>query len=457
MSEKIEIKPQPGRQTQFLASPADITIYGGAAGGGKTWALLMEPVRHIKNGEFGAVIFRRSYPEITREGGMWDESMRIYPLLGARGTKDDLRYTFPKGSHITFAHLQHDLTVYDWRGAQIPLLEFDQLETFMEQQFFYMLSRNRSTCGVKPYVRATANPEPGWLANFLAWWIAEDGYADLSRAGAMRWFVRVGETIHWADSPDELRAQFPDLSANQPQSVTFIPATIYDNPILMQRDPGYLGRLQALPFVDRERLLGDAKRGGNWKIKPTAGKVFNRGWFEIIDVLPAGPIRIVRGWDLAATEKELKKDDPDFTAGVKMAKIGDLYIVLDCKAEQMEPARTDTLLKNTASQDGCLVAVRWEMEGGASGKRDNRYIATLLAGYDARGARPYSDKITRAKPLAAQALAGNVKLLRGAWNEAWLEHMHNQPEWPHDDIMDASSIAFNELAIPVREAGSYQG
>jgi predicted phage terminase large subunit-like protein len=69
----------------------------------------------------------------------------------------------------------------------------------------------------------------------------------------------------------------------------------------------------------------------------------------------------------------------------------------------------------------------------------------MLVGYDGRGIKPQGDKITRAKALAAQSLAGNVKLLRGSWNDMWLNHMHGQPDLPHDDIMDASSGAFNEL------------
>jgi len=205
-------------------------------------------------------------------------------------------------------------------------------------------------------------------------------------------------------------------------------------------------------------LLCDRARGGNWVVNPTAGKVFNRGWFEIVDAVPSGG-RTVRFWDLAASEKKLAKDDPDFTAGVKMKRVGDTYFVLDCIEEQMGPAATDERILNTASQDGRTVEVRWEMEGGASGKRDNRYLVSKLAGYDARGVRPQGDKLTRAKELSAQALAGNVKLLRAPWNERWLTHMHGQPDLAHDDIMDASSGAFNELAaaLPRRQGGSYSG
>ena len=79
--EVVEIKPQEGRQENFMATPADLAFFGGSAGCGKTWALLLEPVRHIDNSGFGAIFFRRTYPEITVQDGPWDESHKIYPLL----------------------------------------------------------------------------------------------------------------------------------------------------------------------------------------------------------------------------------------------------------------------------------------------------------------------------------------------------------------------------------------
>lgn len=451
MGAAMEIRPQP-KQEQFLACPADIAIYGGSAGGGKTWASLIEPLRHVRNPRFGAVIFRRTFPEIIREGGMWDEATAIYPLLGARTNRNDMTFRFPKGAKISFAAMQFEDDKEGWKSAQIPLLIFDQLETFTEGQFFYMFSRNRSTCGVRPYIRATCNPEPGWLADFLAWWIDDDGYANLERAGKLRWMVRLGDDqIAWYDSQTEAEAAHPDIPA---KSVTFIPATVYDNQELLAKDPAYIANLKALPLVDRERLLGDAKRGGNWKIKPSAGKVFNRAWFKMVDAVPAGGI-VVRRWDFAATEKELSKPDPDYTASCLMLAVAGSYYILDVTNEQIDPARIDRTYENTTRQDAARFKrderrylSRWEQEPGSAGKRESWRMVKMIAGVDARGVSSTKDKLIRAKPLAAQAEAGNVYLLVGPWNEMFLNHMHGQPELPHDDMMDSAGGGFEDLTAP---------
>lgn len=276
------IGPQPGPQTTFLASPADIAIYGGAAGGGKSWALLMEPLRHVHNREFGAVFFRRTTVQVRNEGGLWDESMKLYPVLGAEPKEHVLTWEFPAGASISFAHLEHDKTVLNWQGSQIPLICFDELTHFSEPQFWYMVSRNRSMCGVRPYIRATCNPDcDSWVANFISWWIdPETGYPIPERAGVLRWFVRVNNTLFWADKPEDLAEhQIADELGNlvtiQPKSATFIPAKLSDNAALVAADPGYLANLMALPVVERERLLG-----GNWKIRAAAGTFFKREWFK---------------------------------------------------------------------------------------------------------------------------------------------------------------------------------
>ena len=319
------IAAQPGPQTEFLRSPADICIYGGAAGGGKTAGLILEPLRHVgRVTNFTAVFFRRTMPQITNPGALWDESLNFYPRLGGAPHLRMREWRWPRGGKIKFSHLQFETTVYDWQGAQITLICFDELTHFSAHQFFYMVSRNRSTCGVRPYIRATCNPDAeSWVADFLSWWIdPESGLPIPERAGVLRYFIRIAEKIEWADRPEELMQNLPGagdlppgIEPPRPISVTFIPATVFDNPALLRVNPEYLAWLLSLPTLERERLLG-----GNWKIRPAAGLYFKREWCAVVDAIPAD-LDIVRYWDLAATEKT-EFNDPDWTVGIKLGREG---------------------------------------------------------------------------------------------------------------------------------------
>src|SRR5215468_1355012 len=318
-----KIAAQPGPQTAFLRTAADICIYGGAAGGGKTAGLILEPLRHVgRVANFTAVFFRRTTPQILNPGALWDESLSVYPQLGGRPHVRLREWRWRRGGKIKFSHLQFETTVYEWQGAQITLICFDELTHFSAHQFFYMVSRNRSTCGVRPYIRATCNPDAdSWVADFLSWWIDPgSGRPIPERAGVLRYFVRIGEKIVWADRPEELMEDLlrgqelpPGIDPPLPMSVTFIPATVSDNPALLRVNPEYLAWLLSLPTLERERLLA-----GNWKIRPAAGLYFKREWCAVVDAAPAD-LDIVRYWDLAATEKT-EFNDPDWTVGLKRGR-----------------------------------------------------------------------------------------------------------------------------------------
>ena len=171
----------------------------------------MEPLRHVTtNPQFFAVFFRRSTVQIKNPGGLWDESMKLYPFAGGVPVSTIIEWRWRKGGKIKMGHLEYENSVLDWQGSQIPLIVFDELTHFSQQQFFYMLSRNRSMCGVKPYVRATCNPDSeSWVAEFIAWWIdQETGYPIAERGGVVRCFIRIQDKIVWADSRQELVDEF---------------------------------------------------------------------------------------------------------------------------------------------------------------------------------------------------------------------------------------------------------
>ena len=455
---RVIIRPQAGRQEEFLSSPADIVIYGGAAGGGKTWALLLDPLRDIRVPGFRALIFRRTYADVVKPGGLWDEAAKIYPLVGGKGSRDNMEWRFPSGAVIAFGHLQSEENLYRYDGAQVALLAFDQLEHFSERAFWYLQMRNRTTCGVVPRLRATCNPpDPrdegaSWLPKLLSYWISEDGYANMKRAGKIVWIARYNDKIITSESRNELLNNYPDI---QPLSMTFIPATVYDNKILLQNDPNYLARLQALPYIERERFLGDMRRGGNWKISAEAGKVFNSAWFQVVRAVPDGGIE-VRGWDFAATQKTLRNTDPDYTASVKIRQVGDYYYVVDLWHDRHSAGEIDAVVSHLVERDlmmsassGTRYRVRWEIEPGSAGIRESERLKRELAGrfglIDANGTAITGDKIQRARAFAAAAEAGKVRVLAAPWTEIFLSELHGFPDRRHDDIVDAASLAFNDL------------
>lgn len=354
-----------------------------------------------------------------------------------------MSWRFPSGMSMGFGYLEYEKDVFNWQGAQIPWIGFDEVTHFSEQQFFYMLSRNRSTSGVKPRVRATCNPDPdSWVRRFIDWWIdPATGLAIKERSGKLRWFIRINDGFIWANSPDELFLTYGRGPEIVPKSVTFIAAALQDNKILMEKDPGYLGNLLALSRIDRERLLG-----GNWNVRATSGMYFREEWFQMLDTVPGGHIQQIRYWDRAATEPSESNKDPDWTRGIKLIKYPDgRMMVTDLKSVRASPGGVERFIKQVAAFDGHDVQIVGEQDPGSAGVADAEQFVRMLMGYYARTVRNTKDKETRAKPVSAQVEAGNIFCLRAPWNREFFAELENFPEGAHDDIIDTLSGAFNEL------------
>lgn len=264
------ITAQEGFQKQFLSSKADIVIGGSAAGVGKTFALLLDPVRHIKRKGFTAVIFRRTTEQIRQSGGLWDTTYELYPLIKGKSKEQAREWIFPSGAKISFDHLQYEKDKISWQGSEIAYLGFDELTHFTKSQFFYLITRQRTTCGIRPHARATCNPDPdSWVAGFVKWWIGDDGFPIAERVGKLRYFTMDGGGYVWGDSAEEVAEKIPHIIKGELKdfklsdlikSVTFIPGSIHDNKVLMEKDPSYLGNLLAQDDETKARLLE-----GNWK------------------------------------------------------------------------------------------------------------------------------------------------------------------------------------------------
>lgn len=315
MTTKKVIRPQVGFQTNFLRSSADIVIGGGAAGAGKSYALLMAPLRWMSTVKgFGATIFRRTYPQIRAEGALWDTSKNLYSGI-ATPKESTLEWVWPNQNKVGFRHLNNDSTVLDFQGSQIPFIGFDELTHLSFYQFTYLLSRNRSTCGVNPQVRATCNPDAdSWLAKLIDWYVDESGYIRKDRDGAVRFMMMDADTILWGDNINEVYEQarhIIDPIVNNVEGVAvrdliksfqFIEGDIYDNKELLKVNPQYLGNLHALPEEEQLRLLKK-----NWKVRTDGTDLCHpaaiRDMFTNDFILPSGERHITA--DIATTGSDL--------------------------------------------------------------------------------------------------------------------------------------------------------
>ena len=387
-------------------------------------------------------------------GGLWDASFELYQKYpGANSIKSPTPYwKFPSGAKVSFRHLERDESVHKWQGTEICLLEFDELTHFTEKMFFYMLSRNRSTCGVEPYVRCSCNPDAdSWVAGFISWWIDQDtGYPLAERSGKIRYMARVNEEIVWGDTPEEVirianEADYDvEIEEDDIKSVAFVASNIYDNQILLKTNKGYLANLKALSIVERERLLY-----GNWKIKAAKGLFFPRAALPpLLDEVPNDVTRWVRAWDLAATDTD-EGGDPAYTASVLLGKRKDgSYVIADATNNRLKAEKVRNLVKQCAVADKAKyrrVKIRMSIDPGQAGKEQSQSYVKMLAGFSVSTVKESGSKEARAEPFAAQWQAGNVSVVAGPWTEALLGQYESFPESKFKDMVDAGSNAFNEL------------
>lgn len=464
MSDTTVIGPQPGPQTQALMSPADVVVMGGANGGGKSHWLLLEALRHVNVPGYRAVIFRRQSTDITDPGGLWDATFDLYSKAAGWARTNSLDWVFDESpcsnARISFRGLPYYKDATEWDGKELALIGFDEGQTFLELQFWYLFGRMRSTCGVKSCIRMTCNPvhedDPtgGWLKKLIGWWLDwETGYPIPERSGKLRWFCRLQNELFWADSKQALIDKYgnPDLPDDDPDqpvmpmSITFVPSKLKDNPILMGKTPQYRASLLALP-----EHLKKQKLDGNWNAKLEAGTFFKIGIMSregmIVDVAPNG-LKLCRAWDLAHTENA-----GDWTVGVLMGvdKLGNYYILGVIRGQWETFSRDERIKAAAIDDDSGEESVRIRIpEDPSAGKSEAARLIRFLRGHRVIAIRPEGKKDKRAGGFQSQFNAGNVKMVRGPWNSGLLQRLDSFPtkDIPDDEI-DALSDAFAELSQP---------
>lgn len=252
-----------------------------------------------------------------------------------------------------------------------------------------------------------------------------------------------------------------DVHPERRQRIALTHATTDDNPYLAPEVRADLYARYAGTRLGRQELEG--------LLVDDLGIMFSRAWFGIIDATPSGATASVRFWDLAGTEPSPSNDDPDWTAGVRVSRYDRAGVVVpmpdgserrlagynvdDVRHARVGPAAVESLVLQTAKEDGPGVLVAIEQEPGQSGKAQVQHFARVLHGTArVQGYPPSGSKETRAHLHAASAEQGRVTITRGEWNRAWLDEHEEFPEGAHDDQVDATSGAFAVLEGKGREA-----
>ena len=240
-------RPLP-KQARFLRRGEYEALYGGAAGGGKSEALVMEALRQVHIPHYRALLLRKTYPELSELIG---KSLLYYPRAfpKARFNETRHRWTFPSGATVEFGAMHRTADRLKYQGRTWDYIAFDELTHFTWEEYSYLFSRNRPIGkGTRVYMRASANPGGighGWVKERFVT-AAPPGTRIVSR----------------------LDVQQPDGSVRTlTRDRVFIPARVYDNRVLLENDPNYIGSLSLLPEAERKALLD-----GDWD--SFSGQVF---------------------------------------------------------------------------------------------------------------------------------------------------------------------------------------
>ncbi len=243
----LQISPRPyiawtphPRQAEFLKLSCEEALYGGAAGGGKTQALLMWLTEGIKDPRYAGIIFRRTNPQLSKADGLIARSRELCIPVGGQFKESGNTWTFPSGARVELGILQYDKDVENYQGAAYTRIAFDELTQFSEYQYTYLFSRlGRTDIGIRPGMRAASNP--GGLGH--AWvksrFVSQDAIDAVKRLGM---YEPSPPGVFWKNG----RA--------------FVPSRVADNPSLNRMD--YANRLAThLDPVTRARLLN-----GDWSV-----------------------------------------------------------------------------------------------------------------------------------------------------------------------------------------------
>lgn len=389
------------RQVLLLGLPYREMLFGGAAGGGKSDALLMAALQYVEVPGYSAILLRQSYKDLSLPGALMDRAAQWLGGTPAKWNGERKMYRFPSGARLVFGYLERPRDVYQYQGAEFHFIGMDELTQFGLFEYKYMHSRLRRLAGSRLPVRIFSASNPG------------------------------GHGHEWVKQRFLL-----EPTADR----AFIPSRLADNPYLDQVE--YARTLEELDPVTRQQLLE-----GDWDVLEK-GAYFDRVWFRAVDADRVPRLdRVVRFWDLASTRASARNRDPDWTVGTKMGlgSDGTTYMLGEERFRDT-PQGVKDRIRFAAESDGAVCEVHIEMEGGASGKFTADEFGKLLSDMAYYPARVSGSKIDRARPFSAAAQRGDVAFVRQRFTEDYWPELEMFPDpRVHDDRVDSASGAYAAL------------
>ena len=408
LTKYIPGSPTPKQRAFLLMNDTKEILYGGAAGGGKSWAQLAAALQFIDVPNYSAILLRRTFADLAQPGALIDLSKQwLMPFVErkeVRWSEKEKVYTFPNNATLSFGYLESANDKFNYQGAEFQYIGIDECTQIDPGNYRYMFSRLRKKKEMQVPLRFRATTNPGGM-------FGEYYY--------QRFFVEGKENGR-----------------------IFISAGLNDNPHLDAEQ--YREALNELDPVEREQLLN-----GNWEIK-AAGDLLDRHWFQIVPQheVPVMAAR-VRFWDLAGTDPSKRrgrnKREPDWTVGFKLACHQAMYWIEDIVRVQKKPHELEEIIKATAVADGYNCPIRMEQEPGSSGIITiDHYSRNVLPSYNFQGVVSTGSKVERARSASAAAQAGRVFVSDRCRNMlAFMDEADLFPYGAHDDTIDGFSGAFN--------------
>jgi predicted phage terminase large subunit-like protein len=399
----IKGEPSP-KQWAFLADKHEEVLFGGAAGGGKSWALLAAALMYVDVPGYSAVLIRRSIPDLSQSGGLIPMSHDWLQGTDAHWGAVAKKWTFPSGATLSFGHLEQEADMYKYQGGEYDFIGVDEVTQLAEVPYLYLLSRLRQSvelaqAGVPLRARCSANPG--------------------------------GKYHEW------VKGRF--VTSTDPDRY-FIPSTFKENPHINQE--AYAKTLSKLDPVTRAQL-----EAGDWDIT-TTGHMFSPSDIKVREGRLPDSARRCRVWDLATGNEK-----SDWTVGTLMAIHEGQIRIEHVWREKAEPGRMEKAMAKMAEIDGRHVPILIEQERGSAGTLYLGHIKRdVLKGYTVVAQTPTGHKEDRAMHASALASQGRIEMTEASWNQAALSEMSQFPGGAHDDIVD--TISYGTLFLTRRGAGS---